>query len=465
MLGQGTQLRVESALITGEGALIHQVTPLSRADFDAQRHNLGFPVEDLGNQLLGPSFINGHTHLAMAALRGLELKALEGNVMESLYYLVESHMQADDIRAFVRMGAYESLLSGVTACWDHYYHAEAIALGMQDVGICGTVAPTLQDLGGPGQQQWREALDTTQRLHENSALQAAGISPVLGPHATDTVSPALWHEVKTLAEQYQLPIHCHVAQSLEEYQRIDEAYNTTPVGYLQQQGILDIEVPMVLVHSLLLSEHDFSHLSPARHILGYCPFSQLQFGFPASAEQWWAKGFKVQVGTDAGACNDTMSVQQELRALAVGNTLGVTHGNTYHQFQAQPTVANAQAVYAERNRYLQQRPNTGQILDSVWSTPGQASPALNMGEIAPGKRANLNLWNPRHPALWPATDALRALIMGNAGAALNNVMVNGQWKTNKTHGFHEQILQSNAYAEAQQEASERLRTLLLRCGL
>lgn len=464
-MGRGDQLRVESALVQLSGPNIVAVTPLSRTDFEAQHSQYAFPVQDLGQQLLGPSFVNGHTHLAMSALRGLELKALAGNVMEDLYYLVESHMQAADVRAFVRMGAYESLLSGVSACWDHYYHAEAIALALQDVGLCGAVAPTLQDVAGPGKDTWQEALDTTLALHENTALRQAGIVPVLGPHATDTVSPQLWQRVAALAEQHGLSIHCHVSQSLEEYTRIQEQHHTTPVGYLAQQGILELSVPLVMVHSLLLSEADLSQLSPERHILGYCPFSQLQFGFPAPAEQWWQRGFRVQVGNDAGACNDTMNVQQELRALAVGNGFGVTLGSTYGHYVQQPGLEQARAVYAERSQYLAARPRTGQVLDSVWSVPGESCPELRLGEIAVGKRANLNLWNPNHPALWPASDPLRALVMGNAAAALNNVMINGQWRGQAEHSFQDAVLNSAAYHGAQAEASERLAHLLRRCGL
>lgn len=447
------------------GNTLESVTPLSRSDFEARQGQYTFPVQDLGAQLLGPSFVNGHTHLAMSALRGLELKALAGNVMEDLYYVVESHMSAEDVRSFVRVGAYESLLSGVSACWDHYYHAEAIALALQDVGLCGAVAPTLQDVGGPGKDSWQAALDTTLALHENTTLREAGIVPVLGPHATDTVSPALWQRVAELASSHRLTIHCHVSQSLEEYTRIQTRYGTTPVGYLAQQGILDLPVPLVMVHSLLLSQQDMTLLSTDRHILGYCPFSQLQFGFPAPVEQWWQQGFQVQVGTDAGACNDTMNVQQELRALAVGNGFGVTLGQTYGRYQQQADVAQAEAVYAERRDLLAARPHTGQVLESVWSVPGASCPELRLGEIAVGKRANLNLWNPNHPALWPATDPLRALIMGNAAAALNNVMINGQWRGQAEHGFHASILNSAAYQSAHSEASERLQHLLQRCGL
>ena len=463
VLGRGDNLHVESALIQIENATITSVQALSREAFEA------LPTQadcvDLGNDLLGPSFVNGHTHLAMSSLRGVGQQALRGNVVEDLYYTLESRLTPEDVRAFVRMGAYENLLCGVTACWDHYYHAEHIALGMQDVGICGVVAPTLQDLAGPGKDDWEAALATTLDIHQNHNFAQNGIYPALGPHATDTVSPALWARIRELSEQHQLVIHCHVAQSIEEYQRSMERYKLTPISYLDREGILDLDAGLVLVHSLFVTDRDLSRLNPERHILAYCPLSQIQFAFPAHIHRWAEAGIAIQVGTDAGACNDTMNVQQELRVLAGGNAYGVTRGQLYEKFQSSAQLPDAEAVYQQRVEIFDQMPSMQAMLQMVWNTPGNACTPLNMGEIAVGKRANLNRWNPRHPALWPTTDPLRALVMCDASAALHNVMVNGQWIAPEGRHFQEYILSSNAFDTAQQEASERLQALLKRCDL
>jgi hypothetical protein len=49
----------------------------------------------------------------MSAFRGIGgVAALSGNVVEDLFFHIESLVQPSDIRAFTRMGAYEALLSG-----------------------------------------------------------------------------------------------------------------------------------------------------------------------------------------------------------------------------------------------------------------------------------------------------------------------------------------------------------------
>ena len=155
----------------------------------------GMEVLDLGQHLLTPTFVNGHTHLSMSAFRGIGLDAMAGNIVEDLYFKLESNLSAEDVRAFTRMGAYDALLSGVGTVWDHYYYGHAVADALVDVGLTGIVGPTLQDIGGPGVQQLSEQLDATIQIAESETYQKQGIVAALAPHATDTVSDALWGQI------------------------------------------------------------------------------------------------------------------------------------------------------------------------------------------------------------------------------------------------------------------------------
>ena len=70
----------------------------------------------------------------MNAMRGLgQLNRMRGNVVEDLYFQIEEAMNAQDIRAFARMGAYDALLVGVGTVWDHYYGGLELAHGIGDV--------------------------------------------------------------------------------------------------------------------------------------------------------------------------------------------------------------------------------------------------------------------------------------------------------------------------------------------
>ena len=464
ILGGGVHpLRVGPATLDVTGSTITAVHPGPAAPSGDEPSLL-----DYSGYLLAPAFINTHTHLVLSCLRGVGgLEAHRGNVVENLYYQVESQMTAEDVRAFARVAALDCLLSGTAIVWDHYYHGREIAGALQDMGLSGVVAPTLQDLQGPGAADWEEQLETTLWLDEQSSLEEAGIVAALGPHAMDTVSDALWRRVATVAEERNLPIHAHVAQSLEEVERSLEQHGQPPLARLHALGPLQQPSPFLLVHGLYADQESLQALDGRRHVLGYCPYSQLQFAFRAHIAAWRDAGVRLALGTDAGCCNDTMNVQLELRSLAAGHAFSAAASPPYESFMQAPTLSNAHEVQAGRQACFEEAApysEPQQCLASVWSTPGSLHPKLRAGSIEAGHRANLLFIDPNHPSLWPATDPLRSLTLSDVGPAIHGLMVNGRWRG--TPGdFHRSITQEDDAKSAIQEANERLAHLLQRCGL
>ncbi len=451
VLGEEDTLRVAPATLTLDG---HRITAV------AEGPRSGPVDQDLGDLLIAPAFINAHTHLAMVGFRGLVGTAsLRGNVVEDLFFRLETAMTAQDVRAFTRLGALESLGHGVARVWDHYYFAESVAAGMHDMGLRGVVAPTLQDLGGPGVSQ-RDA-----QLRATEALTAAswsdrGIYAALGPHATDTVSAALWSTVVSIARAHQLPIHAHVAQSVEEFERIDGRVGLSPLAWLEQLGVLDQAPRLLAVHGIFVSDADLRRLDPARHALGYCPLSQQQFCFPAHVPSWHAAGIPWIVGTDCAMSNDAMNVQRELVHVAAIRGFAPSSGSTYAAFRETPTLDAARALDAERTASLDALGSLAEpatLLSAVWSVPGRLHPAFTAGVIAPGAEADLIVFDPQHPSLWPGRDLLRALAYCDTSSALHGLMVGGAWCF--APGQREAWLRSEPVAQARREARERLEAL------
>lgn len=459
--GRGRPLSVEPALITIRDRRFESVEPMARDELAELTLAEGEELVDLGDVLVSPAFVNGHTHLAMAAFRGIGgIAAMQGNVVEELYYRIESSLSDDDIRAFTRLGAYESLLAGVGTVWDHYYGGRAVADGMADVGLTGVVAPTLQDLAGPGVPHWEAQLEATLAIAGDSALADSGVVAALGPHASDTVSDELWRRVHGLAVAEDLPFHAHVAQSIEEYRRSFERAGCSPVERLHRLGVLDDVPHAVLVHAVYVSAADLELLDRPNHTLGFCPYSQLQFAFPAHVSAWTDGGIDWLVATDCAASNDTMNVQQELRLVAGMRMTPTTASLEYERFRRQGTLETAEAVFRHRQADFDRFERLGDVeflLSRVWGVPGGMHPKLAVGVLEAGAWANLVVWNPHHPALWPCRDPLRALVMCDAAPAMDWMMVSGRWIG--TRGRVRESLLEGDYGAAREEASARLASL------
>ena len=171
VLGAASQAHIAPAVIELTGGTISALYPLDGFCLPvaaaAERH------VHYGDKLIAPAFINAHTHLALGFLRGAPLQqATLGNMVESYFFDIEQRMSKEDVYAFSLMGAYDSLLAGVGLVYDHYYAAEQVAQAIAEAGLMGVVAPTLQDVAGPGKHAWQQQLCVTETLAGNSWRQA-----------------------------------------------------------------------------------------------------------------------------------------------------------------------------------------------------------------------------------------------------------------------------------------------------
>ncbi|MET0339871.1 MAG: amidohydrolase family protein [Polyangiales bacterium] len=462
---------IKPARIDVDGARITRVEVLPSNDVGASP-DVAAPGEkpsasqrdehDLGERLITPAFVNAHTHLALAFLRGVETTRVRRNLVEDLYFAYESRLSADDIRAFARMGAYESLLSGVGLVWDHYYGGSAVADALRDTGLAGVVAPTLQDLAGPDRDGAEAALDATLRIADDARYRAASVFAALGPHATDTVSPGLFRRIAELSEQRGLPVHLHVAQSYDELARVEAREGRSPLALLAREGILSRAPRVVMAHGLFASIPDLRALDPSRHTLVYCPSSQLQFGFPAPVSRWSELGVSWVVATDCASSNDSMNVQKELRFCAGAASAEITGSLEYESFLSSGEVGHARDTWHERTERAKafgRHVNSEQLLARVWSEAGALHPEVETGVIARGALANLAVWNTDHPAFWPGQDLLRALAMSDISQALHGMYVAGRAVGEPGH-LVESVVGSDAYREARREADGRLAALM-----
>lgn len=443
-------------LIRWRGGVISEVIPCDRL----QARSLEPQVLDLGDKLVSPAWVNAHTHLAMSSLRGVGGDgARRGNVVEDLWFRIESQLTPQDVRAFARMGALECLLCGTGAVFDHYYHASAVAQALLDVGLEGVVAPTLQDLAGPGASAWEEALDTTASLDDDLALRASGVVVAVGPHATDTVSDELWQRAVALAVERNLPVHVHVAQSFEEVERACAAGHESPVARLRAVGQLDKVPRTMLVHGIYTTTSDIDSLDPQRVVHVHCPASQAQFAHPAALARWTR--IPIALGTDAGACNDGMNVQRELLLLAHSDAWRTTHNEPLHELLDTHVAEGTSRIAEHRLKVFSERESRARpwsVLRAVGAIPGGVHPRLPVGEIVVGARASLAVWDPQHPALWPARDPLRALAFGDAVSALHSLIIGG--RIIGEVGAVRAILAQPEVRAWRQEADQRLAALL-----
>lgn len=458
ILPDGDDLRVCPARVTIDGAMITHVEPLPQGPAPAGADRLAAPW------VLAPAFVDAHTHLALHALRGAASTAASaGNLVEDVFFQVERAMTPDDIRALSRVGALEALLAGTAVVHDHYYAADAVLDASHDVGLAAIVAPALQDLDGPGMHDHDAVLALTAALDARPELAARGSGVMVGPHATDTVSTALLRRIVDLATARDLPIHLHVAQSLDEVARAAH-HGTTPLGRLAADGLLDAGPRWQLVHGLFLTDGDLARLDPSRHALVACPRAWARFGFPAPVHRWRDAGVPILAGSDAAASNDAFGVQGELAPLAALWTADTAATAAHDAWRHNAGPAHAASAWDHRRARHAARPRAAALFRAATDLPGHIHPRLQSGRIAAGHLAHLALWDTSHPALWPGDDPVSGLVFGRPAGALHHLMVAGRWVGERGH-FAASVLAAARDAGWIDEATARRRALLDRAGV
>lgn len=441
-------LTICPALIEINGTTIHSVTRVPK-DIDLNKD-----VRVLKDKMLSPAFIDAHCHMPMSFFRGLNPASFaSGNMVEDFFYHVESHLTAEDVTAFTRIGLFEAMSFGTGFIWDHYFFGKAIAQAYIDLGFTGAIAPTLQDLDGPGKNRWEKEWEATEEINKEKKFLDNGVVAAWGPHATDTVSPDLWSKINKQAIIDGLPIHAHLAQSREEYQRIKTRHKKSPVEFLDSFEIFNNPNPKYFAHSIYLDEHDIKIIKQDKNTtLTWCPFAALIFDFPANPEKWEQHNISWTIGTDCVAANDSKNIQKELRYASGFPLQKLSYSNNYSKLDVKKISEEKKLI--EKNS--QEFRNSSNLLNKVWANSAKHS-KINVGEIKAGALANLIVWDLDHPSFWPS-DELRSLAFCDTNSAIANLMIKGEWK-GEDDNFNRSLFHSSLYKESLKEAKSRLKSL------
>jgi 5-methylthioadenosine/S-adenosylhomocysteine deaminase len=175
-----------------------------------------------------PGLINCHTHVSLSLQKGITQAVPDG--LYKVMWPVEKSLTPDDIYVGALIGGGEALLSGTTCVNDHYFHMEEITRATIKLGLRGFMGHTIMSRLGPvtGEKELREGIDFVGRWKGKHPL----VTPMLAPHASDTVASEWLKEIREEADRQKVGIHMHLAQSTLEQTYIRENYHKGGVEYL-----------------------------------------------------------------------------------------------------------------------------------------------------------------------------------------------------------------------------------------
>ena len=353
---------------------------------------------DLAGAVVTPALVNTHHHLYQTLTRA---RAQQGTLFEWLVelYPTWARVDAEAEYAAARTGLAELALSGCGTVFDHHYlfpqgaegivEAEvqaAVELGVRIVASRGSMDLGESD-GGLPPDSVVESIDRiladTQRL---AALHEPGhdarVQIVVAPCSPFSVTRDLMTESAALARSLGLKLHTHLAETTEEESFCRERFGCSPVEYLE--GLDWLAEDVWCAHCVHLSTDDVGRFADTHTGVAHCPTSNLRLGAGiAPVRQLLDAGVRVGLGVDGSASNERSDLVYDVKqALLVARAVGGPRALTAREALRLATRGGAAVLGRD-----------------------------DIGELSPGKCADVAVWRTDGLELGGAEDPVAALVL------------------------------------------------------
>lgn len=212
-------------------------------------------IIDATDKIVMPGLINTHSHIAMTIFRG----TFEGcNLYTWLHekvWPIEDHLTKEQIYDASMFAIIEMISTGTTCFNDQYFMPEETRSAVEKIGMRAVLTRPLMDTDGEEllEQRVQEFEEFYQSRNKNNDL----ITYSVAPHGFYTCGPKCLQRSRELALKYQLPIHTHFLESIDEIEDIKRIHGEDAVSVLKKyfDGIHTI-----LAHGVKLEKEGIQQL-------------------------------------------------------------------------------------------------------------------------------------------------------------------------------------------------------------
>jgi len=362
-----------------------------------------------------PGLINTHHHFYQTLTRACTAAA-NAELFDWLrtLYPLWSRIDEEAIYVATLVGMAELMLSGCTTTSDHHYVfppeqpklIDAQVRAARKIGIRfhasrGSMSVGESKGGLPPDcivQDEETILADSERLIRKYHDPRPGsmVQVALAPCSPFSVSERLMRDTAALAEQQNVRLHTHLAETRDEESYCRKRFGKRPVEFLDSAGWLSDRT--WVAHGIHFTPAEVKRLGRAGVGVAHCPTSNMRLGSgiaPVLALQ--RAGCPVGLGVDGSASNDSSQMLAEARQALLLNRLA--HGAaalTVPQALRMATVEGARCL--------------GRI---------------DIGSLEPGKRADIALFDLCDPAYSGAEDAISALLLC-APTSVRTLVIDGR---------------------------------------
>jgi len=336
-------------------------------------------VIEASDHVVMPGFFNAHTHAAMTFERGWADDLPFDRWLNEKIWVAESALTDEDVRWGAYLAAAEMIRSGTVGFGDHYFYMDRVAEVVEEAGLRATLAWCVFGMGAETEigKGLEESIEFVQRWQ---GAANGRIRTVLGPHSPYACPPEFLETVAQRAAELDVGVHLHVSEFRDQLESSLAKHGVTPVKFLEERGILDR--PTIAAHVV------------------QCPNTHMKLGMGVTrVPELLARGVNVALGTDGPASNNDLDMLQEAQLATLIQK---------HQHM-DPVMLPAE-----------------QALRLATQGGARALGFPESGVIAPGRPADLILFDFRKPHLRPRHNLLSNVMYSAKSPDISHVIVDGR---------------------------------------
>ena len=354
-----------------------------------------------------PGFVNAHTHLEYAVYAGFG-DGLPFGPWIKLHIERKANIGFDEMVDIARLGAAESLRSGITTVGDYSY-AGAAAVACAELGLRAIVYLEVFGLDA------REALTAWEQTRERAGDAFDGrVALGVSPHAPYSCSEAVFEACAELG----VPLGTHLSESPGEIEWLlrgtgelsplswlyVEPRGETGVATLERIGLLGPD--LLAAHCVQVDPDEIALIGERGVRVAHCPRSNALLGCGiAPVAELRAAGAIVGIGTDSPASAPSFDMFDEIRA----------------------------AVAFARAREQRTDVLSGAEALELATLGGARALGLDadVGSLVPGKRADLAVVSLEGSPYAPVEDPATAVVLGGAPTRVLLTLIDGEVRYRK----------------------------------